>query len=305
MFTLAHLSDVHLGDVALPSLGALMGKRALGYASWRLRRCKVHRGHVLDALVRDLRAHKPDHTVVTGDLVNISLPAEFRRAAAWLAGLGPAGDVSVIPGNHDAYVPISWEHSLGHWFSYMCGDHGEPEAHPARAAGFPYLRRRGPLAIIGVSTAAPMPAHLAAGRIGDAQLARLAALLEETGQPGICRVVLIHHPPTSAPAYRRKQLLDGRAFCEVVAGRGAELILHGHTHMSSCSHLPTPKGAVPVVGVPSASALPTHRHDHARYHLYRIAQDGKDWRIEVEVRGLDQGLERFGPEEGFVLDVAA
>jgi len=301
MYSLAHLSDIHLGDLGWPRLDHLLGKRVLGFLSWHLRRKAVHQGAVLAALVADLHRSRPDHTAVTGDLVNISLPEEFRRAAAWLASLGPPADVSVIPGNHDAYVPIAWDRSLALWDSYMTGDGGQDE--PGASEHFPYLRRRGPLALIGLSTAAPMPAHMAAGRLGAAQLARLDALLASTEAEGLCRVVLIHHPPVSSHAYRHKQLLDGEAFCQTLARRGAELVLHGHTHMSALSYLPTPKGSVPVVGVPSASARHSRSHDHSRYHLYRIAREGEGWRIEVEVRGVAPALDRFLPEKGFSLAV--
>lgn len=303
MYTLAHLSDIHLGGVGLPRLDALLSKRILGFLSWHLRRKAVHRLEVLGALVEDLHRARPDHTAVTGDLVNIALPEEFRRAAAWLATLGPPADVSVIPGNHDAYVAMPWDRSLALWDSYMSGD-GPCRATPGPSeAHFPYLRRRGPLALIGLSTAVPMPPHMAAGRLGPAQLERLDALLAGTAGEGVCRVVMIHHPPFASRAYRHKQLLDGAAFGEVLARRGAELVLHGHTHLSGLSYMATPRGRVPVVGVPSASALPTRSRDHSRYHLYRIAPDGDGWQVEVEVRGLAPSLEGFQREEGFSLSV--
>src|SRR6202521_6197276 len=305
VFTLAHLSDTHLGKLRLPRLDLLLSKRILGFLSWHLRRKAIHEGPVLGALVADLHAARPDHTVVTGDLVNISLPEEFSRAAAWLDDLGPPRDVSVIPGNHDAYVPIAWDRSLGLWADYMAGEGADGREHPAAGPGdFPYLRRRGPLAIVGLSTAAPMPPHSAAGRIGGEQMARLAGLLARTRQEGCCRVVLIHHPPLPGPSADRKQLLDSAPFRAVIAAEGAELILHGHTHRSGLSHLPSPRGEVPVIGVPSASARPSHDKDHARYHLYRIAREGSDWRIDVDVRGLDSSLRHFAPEAGLTLRTA-
>ncbi len=306
MFTLAHLSDVHLGNLGLPRLRALLSKRFLGFLSWQLRRKAVHEGPVLAALVADLHRSRPDHTAVTGDLVNISLPDEFERAAAWLSALGPPDQVSVIPGNHDAYVPIAWERSLALWADYMSGD--EEPREPSRGAGagcFPYLRRRGPLALIGVSTAVPMPPHMAAGRIGPKQLERLGDLLATTRQEDLCRVVLIHHPPISGPAYRHKQLLDAEPLRRLLERHGAELVLHGHTHMSGLVHLKTPKGAVPVVGVPSASARPTRNRDPSRYHLYRILREGASWRIDVEVRGVGPGLDQFLAEKSFSLTVNA
>jgi 3',5'-cyclic AMP phosphodiesterase CpdA len=301
MYTLAHLSDVHLGNVGLPRPDLLLSKRVLGYVGWHLHRRAVHRGAVLAALVADLHHHRPDHTAVTGDLVNISLPQEFRRAARWLDTLGPPADVSVVPGNHDAYVSMPRDQSLALWDSYMSGD-GAPAP---QSDHFPYVRRRGPLVLIGLSTAAPMPIHMAAGRLGRGQLSRLDTLLDHTAGAGKCRVILIHHPPVSAPAYRLKQLLDGEAFCQVLARRGAELVLHGHMHMSALTYLPTPKGRVPVVGVPSASARPTRKRDHSRYHLYRIARAEAEWRIEVEVRGILPTLDRFAAEPGFSLSVPA
>jgi 3',5'-cyclic AMP phosphodiesterase CpdA len=306
MYTLAHLSDVHLGNLGLPRPDALLSKRILGFLSWHLRRKAVHEGAVLAALVADLHRRRPDHTAVTGDLVNISLPEEFERAAVWLATLGPPEDVSVIPGNHDAYVPISWERSLALWADYMAGDEKPAESGSGREASrFPYLRRRGPLGLIGVSTALPMPPHMAAGRIGPEQLQRLEAMLADTQRERLCRVLLIHHPPVSGPAYRHKQLLDGGALCRLLERHGAELVLHGHTHMSGLIHLKTPKGTVPVVGVPSASARPTRNRDPSRYHLYRISREGACWRIEVEVRCVGPGLDQFLAETGFSLTVNA
>jgi len=305
MFTLAHLSDTHLGKVGMPRLDLLLSKRIFGLLSWHFRRRSIHEGPVLSALVADLHGERPDHTVVTGDLVNISLPDEFIRAAAWLRDLGPPSDVSVIPGNHDAYVPLAWQQSLALWSEYMAGEDLDGRERPAAGPGnFPFLRRRGPLAIIGVSTAVPMPPHMAAGRIGSDQLDRLARLLARTRQEGACRVILIHHPPLPGPAADRKQLLDSASFRGVVAAEGAELILHGHTHRSGLARIPAPNGDVPVVGVPSASARPTHNKDHARYHLYRISKEGSDWRIGVDVRGIDPALDRFLPETGFTLHVA-
>jgi|SRR5579872_4803854 len=306
MFTLAHLSDVHLGDVGIPSPRELLSKRFLGFLSWHLRRKSIHIAPVLNALVADLRERQADHIAVTGDLVNISLPGEFERADTWLAALGPPADVTVIPGNHDAYVPIAWKLSIGLWAAYMAGCRPDGTETPAASpSDFPFLRRRGPLALIGISTAEPMPPHMAAGRIGRQQLGRLATVLKTSRDQSLCRVVLIHHPPVSDPAYRLKQLLDSEEFLAVIASEGAELILHGHTHMSGLTYLPTPAGRVPVVSVPSASARPTQHHDPARYHLYRIGRQGGVWRIDVEVRGVAPDLDRFVEERGFVLEVPA
>ena len=104
MFVLAHLSDPHLAPLPTPRPRELAGKRLLGYVNWRRNRHKVHRTEQVDMLVRDLKSRAPDHVAVTGDLVNIALEAEFAQARAWLHGLGSPHDVTLVPGNHDAYV---------------------------------------------------------------------------------------------------------------------------------------------------------------------------------------------------------
>src|SRR3984893_3119034 len=103
-FVLAHLSDPHLPPLPVASGRELAGKRALGYLNWTRNRHKIHRREVLDAIVADMRARHPDHIAVTGDLVNLALKAEFAPAQAWLASLGTPDHVTVVPGNHDAYV---------------------------------------------------------------------------------------------------------------------------------------------------------------------------------------------------------
>src|SRR3954469_22002235 len=148
-FVLAHLSDPHLPPLPPPSRRELAGKRALGYLNWTRNRHAIHRREVLDAIVADMQAQHPDHIAVTGDLVNLALEAEFAPAHAWLAGLGRPDRVSVIPGNHDAYVRATRHHFAATFGDFMRGD-AAAASDPVR---IPFLRRRGPLALIGVSSA--------------------------------------------------------------------------------------------------------------------------------------------------------
>ena len=108
MLTFAQLSDPHLSSPAPVRATDLLGKRALGYLSWRLARRHRHLAEVLAALVQDLRAAQADHVVVTGDLTHLGLPHEFEQARRWLDALGPAPALSVVPGNHDAYARSEW-----------------------------------------------------------------------------------------------------------------------------------------------------------------------------------------------------
>jgi 3',5'-cyclic AMP phosphodiesterase CpdA len=295
MFVLAHLSDPHLGPMPVPRLRELAGKRMLGFLNWRRARRAVHRPEVLDALVRDLAAMPVDHVAVTGDLVNIALAAEFAQAHRWLARLGPPERVTVVPGNHDAYVREAMTHPARHWGDYMRGDAATPIAAPGGPSHFPFVRRRGPAALIGLSTAVPTGPLLATGRLGADQLMRLSDILDALGREGLFRIVLIHHPPVSSRSNRFKRLTDAGPFCRVIARHGTELVLHGHAHVHSLVWLDGPDGRVPAIGVPSASAAPRPHGDAAAYNLYRIDGSPDGWRCEAVTRGLrDGGLVETG-----------
>jgi 3',5'-cyclic AMP phosphodiesterase CpdA len=284
MFVLAHLSDPHLAPLPQPSLRELAGKRLGGFVNWRRNSRHVHLRAVLERIERDLTSRAPDHIAVTGDLVNLSLAAEFAPARAWLGQLGSPQDVTLVPGNHDSYVRATAREAQRQWADYMRAD-DMPSL--SQDATFPFLRRRGPVALIGLSTSAPQPIFRATGRLGAEQLARLGELLGSTRSEGLFRVVLIHHPPVSAPERRHERLLDGQAFVDVLARHGAELVLHGHEHVHCVRWLAGSGGrAVPAIGVPSASARAGGHRDSAAYNLYAIEGGPGAWHCEMRSRGL-------------------
>src|SRR6201996_7962449 len=188
-FVLAHLSDPHLPPLPAARFGDLLNKRVFGYLNWTRNRHKYQRREVLDALVTDIHAHAPDHIAVTGDVVNLALEAEFAPAFAWLESMGPPDRVSVVPGNHDAYVRATAPRFAQTFASYLVGDAAASDANP-----FPFLRRRGPLALIGVSSAVPTPPLMATGWLGRDQLDALDRLLAGLSTGQLFRVLLIHHP---------------------------------------------------------------------------------------------------------------
>src|ERR1700729_3804388 len=188
-FTLAHLSDPHLPPLPAARLRDLTGKRALGYLNWKRNRRKFHRRDVLDALVSDIRAQVPDHIAVTGDLVNLALEAEFAPAKAWLESVGSPERVTAVPGNHDAYIRATADRFADEWGSYLAGD-----VAPTHGIAFPALRRRGPLALIGVSSAVPTPPLMATGWLGKDQMDALERLLVTLASEPAFRILLIHHP---------------------------------------------------------------------------------------------------------------
>ncbi len=270
--TIAHLSDLHLPFEPELSPAQRLSKRQLSAWSWRRRR-HVQRPEILDALVADLRRHPIDHFVITGDLVNFSLPAEFERAAKWLEALADPERISVVPGNHDALVPVPEPQGLGRWQRWMRAE-----------AGWPYVHRRGGVAFIGLRSAWPTPPLLANGSLGVAQLERLAAVLEEEGKAGRTRVLLLHHPVAEGAVSRRKALSDRAQLRGLLTRVGAELILHGHARDARLDSVHGPRGPIPCICVPSSSALPSAHDEGARWHLVRLpGPDAPAW-VEVRVR---------------------
>jgi 3',5'-cyclic AMP phosphodiesterase CpdA len=282
MFRLAHLSDLHLA--LTPKLSELASKRGLGYINWQRKRKYIHRPDVLAAITRDLQARSAEHVVVTGDLSNFSLPGEYAWAKRWLESVGRPEEVTVIPGNHDVYVRDAEEFPGKFWGDYMRGDDGIER--------FPFVRRRGDVALIALSTGVPTAPFLATGQLGQTQLARLGEALEQTR--GSFRIVLIHHPPLSPARRYFRRLVDAADLRRVLAAKGAELLLHGHDHRRSLIWLAgTGNKKIPAIGVPSASAQGKYaKEDPAGYTVFEIDGSSDRWRCETVSyqRGVEGGI---------------
>ncbi len=285
----AHLSDPHNPLTSNVSARDLLNKRLLGYLSWHRKRHLRHRPEITDAMLKDIAQAEPDHVIVSGDLVNISLPQEFADSREWLKKVGAPQDVSVIPGNHDAYVPVSFEDGIGQWTPWMLGD-------DAKTVSFPYLRRRGPVAFVMLSTAIPTAPFFATGLLGQDQLNATEAMLSELKSRDIFRVVVLHHPPEDHPTKPRKALRDRKAFRNVLRQCGAELVLHGHQHHSHFGLIDGPSGKIPVLGVPSASMiLNPPKGEEARWNKLCVCRNQDAWCLSLESRGLTRsGFETIG-----------
>ncbi len=286
-FLLAHLSDPHVGPLPRPRRSELIGKRATGYLNWTRSRSRIHDMAVLDQIVADMKAHHPTHIAVTGDVSNIGLPAEFRLSRSWLETLGAPEQVSFVPGNHDAYVRGSMSALARTFAPWTAGEANGGE-------DFPYLRLRGEVALIGLSSAIPTPPFIASGYLGRRQLRAMENLLAETGRLGLYRIVMLHHPPQISVSSLGRGLVDAYGFAEVIRHAGAELIIHGHDHRLGMGRLETPKGLAPVVGVPSASVVRGTRHQRAGYHLFEVSSGLGVCKVTARARGLLPGTRVVG-----------
>lgn len=290
MFRLAHLSDIHLGPLPELSLRELASKRVTGYVNWQRNRRRAMFGDTLTNLVQDLHDEAPDHTVVTGDLVNLATKTETIAARLWLEMLGKPDQISVVPGNHDAYVPGALRRSLAEWHEYLVRD-GSTEG---SGVVFPYVRVRDCVAVFGVSTAEATAPFFATGTFSRRQAMTLARQLEESRIAGQFRVVLIHHPPIEGATAWHKRMHGRELFAKIIREVGAELILHGHTHLDTLYWLDGPDGQVPVVGVPSASQAPGGINPASRYNLFEISGAPGEWSLIQRERGARIDVEGIG-----------
>lgn len=282
MFRLAHLSDVHLGPLPDIEYHQLVSKRVLGYVNWQRNRSRFLHDSVIEAIVTDMKATEPNHVAVTGDLVNLALDREIELARLWLETLGDPSDVSVVPGNHDAYVPGALDRICRAWGLWM----GNDVEGPVDRHSFPYLRMRGNIALIGVTSARATAPFMANGFFRSGQAHRLAAILDATSRQSLFRIVMIHHPPVRDAVSQAKRLFGIDNFQRVVRRYGAELVLHGHSHLPSLHWIDGKRDKVPVVGVAAAGQSPGGRKPAAQYNLLEIDGEPDRWRVKLTRRGL-------------------
>lgn len=284
MFRIAHISDLHIPPLPRMRPAQLAGKRLLGWFSWHYKWKNEHRLDVLDALRAHLAEAAPDHVCVTGDLTFTTHPAEVDRAAQWLAALGKPESISLVPGNHDAYVPGALDYALDRWAPWMQDDAG--------GAGFPYLHRRGPVNIIGLSSAVPTAPAVSLGRIGRPQADAAEDLLDRIRGDGRPGVLMVHHPPQDGATRRLRALSDRRHLQEVLARSPVDLVLHGHLHYPTRASLAGAGGTIPVRGAASASAV-GGRKAPAHYHLIDIDAGGSGPGMTVRHVYYDPSAGRF------------
>lgn len=278
-FTLAHFSDVHLPPLASAPWRYWNLKRGLGYLNWLRQRRFVHERETADLLLADALRLRPDHFAVTGDLTNFGLPQEHADAFVWLQSIGRADRVTVIPGNHDIYSSIGGDKGVSRWAAYMNAE--------AETLAFPFVRRVGPLALIGLNSAIETPPFYAHGRLGLHQLDVVQEMLARLRAEGAIRVVLIHHPPLAGMTSDRRALIDAQHFARVLEREGAELVLYGHNHRPGTVWAAGPDAPVPVVAAASASAKRTHKLEPlAQYNLFTFFRGAGGLRIRHVVRGL-------------------
>ncbi|RCL01106.1 MAG: putative phosphohydrolase [Candidatus Tokpelaia sp. JSC188] len=287
MFRFIHISDIHLAPLPHLSWRQLMSKRMIAYLNWKLNRKNEMEKNVFDILVQDFLEMPPDHIGISGDIVNLALDAEFIIARKRLSELGNSDNISLVFGNHDVYVPGAFIKACQAFSPWIIGET------KTKNTFFPYMRVRGPLAIIGVSSAIVTPPFFSAGYLNRQQAKDLGFLLQQAEKRDLFRVVMIHHPPIYHATGWSKRLWGIRHFQQFILTYGADLILHGHTHIPTLFFIKGRQKWIPMVGVASASQDFGRQKPPAGYNLFEIERKRhtKGWRCRLIRRALanDQG----------------
>lgn len=198
---IAHLSDIHFGMVNLAALE--------GANEW-------------------LELHKPDLSVITGDLTAAGTMPEFVSAAAWVQSL-PTPKV-VVPGNHDTPYLGLWER-LTAPFARFAHTLGQPDN---------LSWADGAVSVAGVNTArgAQIRANWSKGAI-SAQQYRGALSHLGSREIGSLGIVALHHPLVDmigGPMTARVR--GGEAAARAFCGGAVDLILSGHIHVPFAMAIP-------------------------------------------------------------------
>lgn len=291
--TLAQISDVHLPFPNWPPLRMWNVKRALGLLNWVRGRRSVHRFEAVDLMLADMKAQTPDHIAVTGDLVNLGLPQEYRAALSWLQVLGPPETVSVIPGNHDIYCPVDPDDDCRTlWSSYMQSDAVGRDFSLRDGAQFPFMRRIGPVVLIGANSALPTRPFIAHGIVGDVQLQAIENALRYVAKKGLFSCLMLHHPPLPGQTAKRRALVDADKMVKVIRNNPVGLVIYGHNHVDAITWIDNTEhqnGKLSVCGAASGSAYRRHKREPlARYYLYTFCDDGGRMSVERLTRGLNE-----------------
>lgn len=272
----------------------LFNKRMTGYANLLSKRGRVFRPEYLGAVL-DAAAAEADQLVVTGDITNLSLEGEYEEAFRLLSEVSGKIEVTVVPGNHDIYLPITLhERRFPHHFdSFMQGDLPELEL-DLPAGRFPTVKLRGAVAIVGLSSAVPRPPFISAGYLGREQLDAFTRVLEHPEVAARTVVVLVHHSPFDA-RFRIDQLqgglVDARRLRRALQPLARGLLLYGHIHVRRHDRLETSTGAIEVVCASGATLDHADPRVRAGYNLYEIDDAGRI--VTIETRVLEPSTGRF------------
>jgi 3',5'-cyclic AMP phosphodiesterase CpdA len=226
MVRIAQLSDFHLLE---PDHA-----RRRGLRSWRLKFLSAHRAldaarrvrHAREALAA-ARAADADHVVLTGDLTEDGIPAQFEVLAELLheSGITPSR-ITLVPGNHDAVEGAdAWGDAL----------RGPLRAFAATSAAGEEVVVGG-VSIVPVDTSVHQHWVFSSGRMAPSHQRAVESAVAR-GRAANRAVALVQHHPVMPYANLAMQWVDGmhghRRARTLLHDEAHVQVIHGHIHRAS------------------------------------------------------------------------
>jgi 3',5'-cyclic AMP phosphodiesterase CpdA len=221
---IAHLSDVHV--VVPPGGRPLYGLRTRVVNFGRAPDPDERARKLANALAA-VKASGADHLVVSGDLTDLGDDAELARFAEILAGARLDADVTLVPGNHDAYSsPDGFARALAGPLAAWAGASARP--------GEVRLVDRGGVVLVPLDVTRHQALFRSSGELTSDVTDEV---LRVTGDPALAErpiVVVMHHPAHHRHAHRLGRWIDSLHGIEnvdaLLAARPSLHVLHGHFH---------------------------------------------------------------------------
>lgn len=260
-YRIAHISDLHFHSLSLHPKH-WMGKRMLGGINLLLNRRRHYPLANAQRLVEKLQTMSFDHLLITGDLTTLGLEAEFALARQTLAPLlKDASEVTVIPGNHDRYVPECLHPDL---FQQYFGEFFTTEEILTKK-----LHQRWQL--IAWDSTHPNPYLSANGTVRRQTLGATDSHMQS--QPVDTLYLVANHYPVWFPDYRTIHL-DHELYNLGVVRHWLETrpkvraYLHGHIHHNWLLPIKREQGALMVIN--SASSTRKVSESDTSFHLVEL-----------------------------------
>jgi 3',5'-cyclic AMP phosphodiesterase CpdA len=261
MTKIAHLTDLHLVEENHATSRTSAHRLRLSWLSLLRPLDPERRRRRAANAIEQAFASGADHLVITGDLTEDGMPAQFEVLAAVLAeSRWPASRVTLVPGNHDYYNDDTA-------FKEALEGPLRPYRETSRAGAV--VAFAGAL-LVPVSTAFHQAFTKSAGGMERDGLEAIDGAAREASKKGVALVVAQHHPP-EGHALAPIQWIDGfqqhRELTALLLQYDHAHVMHGHTH--TLSDRPVRSGASARVFcaeavVDSPSPLRVYKAEHGR-----------------------------------------
>jgi 3',5'-cyclic AMP phosphodiesterase CpdA len=222
------------------------------------------------ALLDEIGRLGPHLVAVSGDLTQRARRRQFSRARAFLDAI--AAPTLVVPGNHDVPLYNLVARLFDPLGGYRRGITGNLQPMFADET------------LVAVGSDTTKPTTLKEGRIPDAEVARIAALLRQA--PATAIKIFVGHHPFDAPEEARRDAVRGDVLATLTAA-GVDVFLTGHLHVSYTGHTAHRYnvGGRAAIVVEAGTATSTRLRGEANaFNLLRIEPDA----IVVERRSWQQ-----------------